>query len=107
MVCLGGDARSVVRLDKGRSQADLTLTGWMSSDADQSGRRQELAIITGAVSEFGRLVVEEYQRRAQRVVVLGQAAPDTELDEATPGADLREADDRYRRGSARGLRREA
>lgn len=46
-----------------------------------------MAIITGAVSEFGRLVVEEYQRRAQRVVVLGQAAPDTELDDAAAGDD--------------------
>lgn len=44
-----------------------------------------MVIITGTDSDFGRLVVEEYRRRAQRVVDLGQATPDTAVDET--GAD--------------------
>jgi hypothetical protein len=44
-----------------------------------------MPIITGADSEFGRLVIEEFNRRAQRVVALGQAAPDADIDEGAAG----------------------
>ena len=44
-----------------------------------------MPIITGGDSEFGRLVVEEFNRRAQRVVDLGQAAPHPDVDQADAG----------------------
>lgn len=46
-----------------------------------------MPIITGGDSDFGRLVVEEFKRRAQRVVELGQASGGTEPDEATAGEE--------------------
>ena len=39
-----------------------------------------MPIITGDGSEFGRLVVEEFQRRAQRVIALGQGSGDTDQE---------------------------
>ena len=44
-----------------------------------------MPIITGSDSDFGRLVVEEFRRRAQRVIDLGQAAPDVDVEEAAAG----------------------
>jgi hypothetical protein len=44
-----------------------------------------MPIITGSDSEFGRLVAEEFNRRAQRVINLGQAAPDTDVDQPDAG----------------------
>jgi hypothetical protein len=44
-----------------------------------------MPIITGSDSDFGRLVAEEFRRRAQRVVDLGQAAPDTDVEEPDAG----------------------
>lgn len=41
-----------------------------------------MPIITGDQGDFGRLVVEEFNRRAQRVVALGQAAPATDMENA-------------------------
>jgi hypothetical protein len=51
-----------------------------------------MPIITGSDSDFGRLVVEEFNRRAQRVIDLGQAAPDTDMDQpdAAEGDDQRD-----------------
>ena len=51
----------------------------------------EMPIIGGPDSDFGRLVAEEFRRRAQRVVDLGLAAPGTDLEET--GAE--EGDDRW------------
>jgi hypothetical protein len=41
----------------------------------------------GSDSDFGRLVAEEYRRRAQRIIDLGQAAPDTDREEPDGAED--------------------
>ena len=57
----------------------------VSGSAERS--RRNMAIITGADGDFGRLVAEEYKRRAQRVVDVGQAAPDADMDDPPAGDD--------------------
>jgi hypothetical protein len=45
-----------------------------------------MPIISGEDSDFGRLVVEEFERRARRIVDLGQASSESETVEMADDA---------------------
>jgi len=51
-----------------------------------------MPIITGSEGDFGRLVAEEFRRRAQRVVDVGQTAPDTDVAETPAGDEADQCD---------------
>ena len=46
-----------------------------------------MPIISGDDSDFGRLVVEEFKRRAQRMIDLGLVDPDAEVNPALDTPD--------------------